>query len=225
MSDYRIFGSEMSPYSVKVRSYFRYKGDPARLGPARARRRGRVPALRQAADRADGRDARRRGPAGFLRRSSRRWRRSSREPSIHPADPTLNFLSALIEEFGDEWGNKLMFHHRWYRRTPVDAERIAQQMVGAQGTPPWPGPRGRRRAHDRPRPLRGLHRHAQLTIGLVLELLDLLEAHLPARPYVLGGRPAFGDFGLSGQLYESGRSDAGAIMRAASPRCWTGASG
>ncbi len=25
---YRIFGAEMSPYSVKVRSYFRYKGIP-----------------------------------------------------------------------------------------------------------------------------------------------------------------------------------------------------
>ena len=29
MSDkHRIFGAELSPYSVKVRSYFRYKGIP-----------------------------------------------------------------------------------------------------------------------------------------------------------------------------------------------------
>ncbi|MFP6624076.1 MAG: glutathione S-transferase N-terminal domain-containing protein, partial [Myxococcota bacterium] len=29
MSDvYRIFGAEISPYSVKVRSYYRYKGIP-----------------------------------------------------------------------------------------------------------------------------------------------------------------------------------------------------
>ncbi len=27
---YRIYGAEMSPYSVKVRSYFRYKGIPHR---------------------------------------------------------------------------------------------------------------------------------------------------------------------------------------------------
>ena len=26
MASYRIFGSELSPYSVKVRAYFRYKG-------------------------------------------------------------------------------------------------------------------------------------------------------------------------------------------------------
>ena len=28
MADYRIFGSELSPYSVKVRAYFRYKDLP-----------------------------------------------------------------------------------------------------------------------------------------------------------------------------------------------------
>ena len=28
MDGYRIIGAEMSPYSVKVRSYFRYKGIP-----------------------------------------------------------------------------------------------------------------------------------------------------------------------------------------------------
>lgn len=29
-NDFRVYGSEMSPYSVKVRSYFRYKGLPHR---------------------------------------------------------------------------------------------------------------------------------------------------------------------------------------------------
>jgi hypothetical protein len=34
------------------------------------------------------------------------------------------------------------------------------------------------------------------------EMLDLLDAHLAGRPYLFGGRPAFGDFGLWGQFYE-----------------------
>ena len=33
---YRIFGSEMSPYSVKVRSYFRYKDIPHQWIPRNA---------------------------------------------------------------------------------------------------------------------------------------------------------------------------------------------
>jgi hypothetical protein len=38
-----------------------------------------------------------------------------REPSIHPTDPVSRFVSILLEEFGDEWGNKWMFHYRWAR--------------------------------------------------------------------------------------------------------------
>jgi hypothetical protein len=35
-----------------------------------------------------------------------------------------------------------------------------------------------------------------------LDLLRLLDSHLAGRPYLFGGRPAFGDFGLWGQIYE-----------------------
>ncbi len=34
------------------------------------------------------------------------------------------------------------------------------------------------------------------------DMLTLLEAHLASRPYLFGGRPAYGDFGLWGQFYE-----------------------
>ena len=44
------------------------------------------------------------------------------EPSIQPADPAAGrFVSALLEEFGDEWGNKWMFHYRWWREADQDA--------------------------------------------------------------------------------------------------------
>ena len=33
-------------------------------------------------------------------------------------------------------------------------------------------------------------------------MLGLLDSHLATRPYLFGGRPAFGDFGLWGQFYE-----------------------
>ena len=33
-------------------------------------------------------------------------------------------------------------------------------------------------------------------------MLALLDAHLATRPYLFGARPAYGDFGLWGQIYE-----------------------
>ena len=48
--------------------------------------------------------------------------------------------------------------------------------------------------------------------------LEILNAHLAARPYVLGGRPALADFGLWGQFYELATDPTpGAIMRASAP--------
>src|SRR5258707_9037999 len=50
------------------------------------------------------------------------------EPSIDPDDPVACFISALVEEFGDEWGNKWMFHYRWTREVDqiCSAGRIAR---------------------------------------------------------------------------------------------------
>ena len=47
---YRIFGAEMSPYSVKVRSYFRYKAHPASMDFAECGEPGRIRETCQDAD-------------------------------------------------------------------------------------------------------------------------------------------------------------------------------
>ena len=53
------------------------------------------------------------------------------EPSIHPGDPVASFISALVEEFGDEWGNKWMFHYRWAR--DVDQISSAGRIARMRG--------------------------------------------------------------------------------------------
>jgi len=34
--------------------------------------------------------------------------------SVLPKDPALNFINFILEDFGDEWCTKFMFHYRWY---------------------------------------------------------------------------------------------------------------
>jgi Glutathione S-transferase, C-terminal domain len=57
----------------------------------------------------------------------------------------------------------------------------------------------------------------QIEAGFV-SMLELLDAHLATRPYLFGGRPAFGDFGLWGQIYEMWTDPtAGAIIGGGAP--------
>jgi hypothetical protein len=49
-------------------------------------------------------------------------------------------------------------------------------------------------------------------------MLGLLDSHLADRPYLFGGRPALGDFGLWGQIYEMWTDPtAGALIGGGAP--------
>jgi glutathione S-transferase len=221
-SPYRIFGSELSPYSVKVRSYFRYKDLPhewiARSPSVQAefQKYAKLPLVPLVVTQDE---------EGVQDSTPiiERLEAAHPEPSIVPEDPALAFLSALLEEYGDEWGNKWMFHYRWRYQPDAwsTAERIALQMAGAQGTLAVAAARAGVAERMTGRlGFVGSNDATQPTIEASFKrVLALLEAHLAQRPYLLGGRPAMADFGLWGQLYEAATDPTpGAIMRASSPR-------
>jgi glutathione S-transferase len=218
---YRIFGSEMSPYSVKVRSYFRYKAIPHQWIPRRAdteeeyKRFAKLPIVPTVATPND----------EGLQDSTpiiERVEAEHPEPSIHPADPALRFLSDLIEEFGDEWGNKLMFHHRWWAPVDVDASaQVLARLALPKADEAQVAERVemvRQRMTGRGHFVGSGPATADLIRAYLNELLDLLEPHLADRKYLFGGRPAFGDFGLSAQLYEASVDPTGSsILRSRGP--------
>src|ERR1700741_2854159 len=127
---YRIFGAEMSPYSVKVRSYFRYKAIPHQwvlrnaASQAEYEKHAKIPVIPLVVT-----------PEGAGIQDSTpiidQMEKLFPEPSIHPDDPVARFMSMLIEEFGDEWGNKWMFHYRWARDVDQisSAGRIARMRA------------------------------------------------------------------------------------------------
>ncbi|MBX9944603.1 MAG: glutathione S-transferase family protein [Reyranella sp.] len=214
---YRLFGSELSPYSVKVRSYFRYKDLPHEWIPrspavqAEFQKYAKLPLVPLVVT-PDGEGVQDSTPI------IERIEAAVPSPSIVPDDPALAFLSALLEEYGDEWGNKWMFHYRWRYQPDVwsTAERIALQMMGAQG--PLAVAQARTAVAERMTGRLGFVGSNEKTQPLIeasfRRTIALLDAHLATRPFLLGGRPAFADFGLWGQLYEAATDPTpGAILR------------
>jgi glutathione S-transferase len=185
---YRIFGSELSPYSVKVRSYFRFKGLPHDWIPrspavqAEFQKYAKLPLVPLVVT-----------PEGEGIQDSTPIieRFEADQAALAPEDPALAFISALLEEYGDEWGNKWMFHYRWRYQPDVwsTAERIALQMMDGQGTLAVAQARAAVAERMTARiGFVGSNPTTEPTIeGSFRHALALLEAHLQARPYLLGG--------------------------------------
>jgi glutathione S-transferase len=134
----------------------------------------------------------------------RRLEKLSSERSVIPTDPALAFIDALIEDYADEWLTKAMFHYRWYYEADI--------AKGGAILPRWrlnQAPEAELQAAGKMISRRQIDRlyvvGSNDTTAPVIEdsykrLLTLLDAHLTAQPFLLGGRPGASDFGLFGQL-------------------------
>lgn len=220
-NEYRIFGAELSPYSVKVRSYFRYKEIPHTwivrdaTTQEEAEKYAKLPLIPVVVTPAE---------EGLQDSTPIIEKIEARhpEPSIHPDDPDLAFVSALLEEYGDEWGNKWMFHYRWAREVDQDsaASRLAALMVPGIEGEAADGVAGmiKQRMVGRIWFVGSNEQTAPQIEDSFVETIGILDAHLAERPYLFGGRPAFGDFGLFGQLYCAWTDPTpGAILREKAP--------
>jgi glutathione S-transferase len=207
MPDYCIIGAEESPYSVKVRSYFRYKQLPHQwLSRAEAsdlyRQHAKLPLIPLVIT-----------PQDTAMQDStpiiETVEAAHPEPTIYPADPVSRFVSELLEEFGDEWGNKWMFHYRWAREVDQIAcsRRLAQAMAPDANDAALDEAAStiRSRMVDRVWFVGSSAQTAPQIESSFKDFLELLEAHLANREFLFGSRPSFADFGLWGQLYNCNR--------------------
>ncbi len=204
---YIVIGAEESPYSVKVRSYLRYKELPCEW-------RNRSEAAELYAKHA------RLPLIPLVITPQQQGLQDSTpiieeiearhpQPSIYPSDPVARFVSQVLEEFADEWGNKWMFHYRWAREADqlacagrlaslnapqaddAELERLTEQI--------------RNRMVDRVWFVGSSPQTAHLIEASFKDFLELFDAHLAQRPFVFGERPSFADFALWGQLYNCHR--------------------
>ena len=134
----------------------------------------------------------------------RRLEALSLNRSVIPSDPGIAFIDYLLEDYGDEWLTKAMFHYRWYYED--DIER------GGEILPRWRNLTGgdqdiaKMSAFIRERQISRLYvvgsndTTAPTIEGAYVRFLKLFDAHIRNGPFVLGNRPGAADFAIFGQL-------------------------
>lgn len=205
MTGYRLFGSETSAYSTKMRSYLRYKNFAHEWRPRTEESEAELAGLSRFATLPVLVTA-----SGFAVHDTtpmiEALEADSPEPSATPADPALAFLACVLEEYADTWLAKAAYHYRWTRKKD---QRLAAQRAVEQYYTQTP-PEDRKAAEDAAivRMLDQL-RLMQLDgeLGAAVEksfkrLVKLLDDHLRKHLYIFGGRPSIADFAIAGQLIQ-----------------------
>lgn len=143
-------------------------------------------------------------------------------PSVHPQDPLLNFVSALLHVYGDEWLVLPAMHYRWNHNedwTYGEFGRMAAPDDGAKAQYEIGKKRGQ--MFKGFVPMLGITDATRGCIERSYEaFLDEFSAHLARHDFLLGGRPCLADFAFYGPLYAHLYRDpaSGDIMKARAPK-------
>jgi len=124
--------------------------------------------------------------------------------SVVPTDPALAFIDALIEDFGDEWVTKMMYHYRWaYEADIVKAGRLLPlggdlQMDSDQAQQSYTY------ITERQISRRALVGSTEWNTPLIedsyRQVLQIMQGRFARGDFMLGDRPGRGDFAIYGQL-------------------------
>ena len=124
--------------------------------------------------------------------------------SVVPADPGLAFLDYLLEDYGDEWLTKAMFHYRWYYQDDIhQAGDILPRWRGLTATEAQIAPMSSfiaERQISRLYVVGSNDTTAPVIEDSYKRFLKLFSAHIRNGPFVLGARPGSADFAIFGQL-------------------------
>lgn len=124
--------------------------------------------------------------------------------SVIPSDPTLLFLNNLIEDYGDEWLTKAMFHFRWAHE--VDWKNAAPLLVYWNTNTADEADAKQFADYFAKRQIERLYvvGSNEVTAPTIEDsyrrLIEILDTLIARKGFVLGGRPSSADFALFGQL-------------------------
>ena len=228
-----LMGSPGSPYTRKMLGVMRFRNIPYRLqlrcpnGSAnshyRKRAQPKVPLLPTFYFTDD-----EKGEVAVTDSSPliRRFEEDYEGRSIIPPDPVLAFIDMLLEDYGDEWLTKAMFHYRWHydADTKKAADILSRSGGFNQSEEQAQAFSTFIREHQIGRlPYVGSNQVTQPVIEESFKrFVKLLDAHLSEYPFLMGERPGSSDFAVYGQLTCLALFDPTpqAIIQATAPRVY-----
>ncbi len=119
-----------------------------------------------------------------------------------PRTPKQNAVSLLIDAIASEGMLRPAMHYRW--RYPENEPMLRNHFeeITPRGAPADYTVEGRfDRLKRAPNDLGASDENIPLVESLYLRLLKSLDAHFALFPYLLGGKPSIGDFGLIAPMY------------------------
>lgn len=134
----------------------------------------------------------------------RRFERDFEQRSVIPRDAALGFIDYLLEDYGDEWLTKAMFHYRWAYQPDSDKAGVLLPLQHTRGLP-----------EEQQEQAQKIFRERQISrlyvvgsndvTGAVIEnsYRDFLRAFdniLRQQSFLFGERPSAADFAFYGQL-------------------------
>jgi len=124
--------------------------------------------------------------------------------SVMPEDPVIGFINYLLEDYGDEWLTKAMFHYRWYYSD--DIELAGSVLPHYQDVSQPDETIAQMKQMFSERQISRLYVvGSNDTTAPVIEdsyrrFLECLNEHLKTWPFLMGTRPGSADFACFGQL-------------------------
>ena len=214
---YVLYGAPHSLYTAKARAYLRKQGVPYReLTPTHSSfverilpqiRRGIIPVLET--------------PSGEVIQDSidiiDHFERLGSRCSAYPLGPRQRVLALWVEYYGSL---SLLRHAMHYRWSFLDQQAVFLTDAFVAGSGVEAADKIMQRMQSYLPALGVTPETIPLIEGSFERLLDILEVHFREHPYLFGGQPSIGDYGLIGPLFAHlGRDPVPAgIMKNRAPR-------
>lgn len=132
-------------------------------------------------------------------------------PRVRPADPVVRFIDSVLEDYGDEWLTKAMFHYRWHYAADIaKSAAILPRWRNLAASDTLAAELG---AQFSERQISRLHfvgsnpTTAPVIEQDYLDFLGAFEDHLRRHAFLMGARPGAADFGIYGQLTQLAHFD------------------